>query len=123
LTTIATAVPLSPHPEANNGPDQSASSPVAPIAAQPLDGVGARDAARLLSDQDGEVDGAITWTTSDPERVAGQLSIQVLIEVDGRGLLAAAPYLPIPIDLYGYVLDDSGALRKGATRGVVAIIA
>jgi tetratricopeptide (TPR) repeat protein len=110
LATVAAALPLSPPPEGNNDPDQSASSPVAPIAAQPLDGVGARDAARLLSDQNGEVDGAITWTASDPERVAGQLSIQVLIEVDGRGLLAAAPYLPIPIDLHSYVLDDSGAL-------------
>jgi tetratricopeptide (TPR) repeat protein len=108
MTTAA--IPVFPSPEEADVAEQVASSPVAPIAAQPLDGVGARDAARLLSDQGaGEVDGAVIWTSSGIES-GEQLSILVLVEVDGRGLLADTPYLPIPIDFHSYIVDDSGAL-------------
>jgi tetratricopeptide (TPR) repeat protein len=119
LVTAATAFPVPQQPEATDGPTQIASSPVAPIAAQPLDGVGARNAARLLSDQSGEVDGAVIWTSRGAVGSGEQLSIQVLVEVDGRGLLADTPYLPIPIDVHGYVLDDTGALIANLSQSLL----
>ena len=92
-------------------PDDDASPPTGPIEVLPLSGVGVRGAALLLSGETGgEVEGAVIWTSSGRESDAEQVSIQFMVEVDGRSLLAASPHSTVPIEVYGYLVDETGTM-------------
>ena len=92
-------------------PDDGSSPPTGPIEVLPLGGVGARGAALLLSGESGgEVEGAVVWTSSGREGDAEQVSMQFMVEVDGRSLLAASPHSRIPIEVHGYLVDETGTM-------------
>jgi tetratricopeptide (TPR) repeat protein len=102
------------------GGDPDAPPPTGPVEALALGGVGARGAALLLSGQSGgEVDGAVVWTTSGPMAAAEQVSIKVVVEVDGGQLLAGSRVLPIPIEVYGYLVDATGTVVGHLSEGFV----
>jgi tetratricopeptide (TPR) repeat protein len=102
------------------GGDPDAPLPTGPVPALALDGVGARGAALLLSGQSGgEVDGAVVWTTGRPNTGAEEVSINVIVEVDGGDLLAGSRVLPIPIEVYGYLVDDTGTVVGHVSEGIV----
>lgn len=102
------------------GGDPDKPPPVGPIEALALGGVGARGAALLLSGQSGgEVDGAVVWTTAGSISGTEEVSITVIVEVEGRDLLAGSRELPIPIEVYGYLLDDTGTVIGHLSEGIV----
>ena len=99
-----------PQPQSSSASDQQASRSE-PIEALPLDGVGGRNVAPLLSEEGaGEVDGAVTWTMSGVQPDDDRVSIRFYVEVDGRGLLAGSYDVPIALDVHGYLVDDAGAV-------------
>ena len=101
-------------------PDDESPPPAGPIEALALGGVGARGAALLLSGQNGgEVEGAVIWTSNGRKDDAEQVSIQFMVEVDGRSLLAASPHLRIPIEVYGYLVDDTGTVVGHLADGIL----
>ena len=90
------------------------------VEALPLGGIGARAAALLMSDQTGgEVDGAVTWTSDGSSRGDGRVSIQFYIELAGDDLLADTRNFPVSIEIFGYVIDDEGALQAHISQGLV----
>jgi len=100
--------------------DDDASPPVGPIGIIPLGGVEARGAALLLSGQSGgEVEGAVIWTSSGRKSDAGKVSIQFMVEVDGRSLFAGSPHSRIPIEVYGYLLDEKGTVAGHLADGIL----
>lgn len=102
------------------GGDPDAPPPTGPVESLALGGVGARGAALLLSGQSGgEVDGAVVWTTSGPIAGAEQVSIKVIVEVDGGELLTGSRVLPIPIEVYGYLVDGTGTVVGHLSEGLV----
>ncbi len=101
-------------------PTDDAAPPLEPIEIIPLGGVGARGAALLLSGQSGgEVDGAVIWTTSGRVDISEQVSVQFMVEIDGRSLLAGSPHPTIPIEVYGYLLDGTGAVAGHLADGIL----
>jgi thioredoxin-like negative regulator of GroEL len=96
------------------------SSPKGSMKIIPLGGVGARGAALLLSGQSGgEVDGAVIWTTGGREDASEQVLVQFMIEVDGRSLFADSPHSRIPIEVYGYLLDEEGSVAGHLAEGIL----
>jgi len=102
-------------------PRDEAAPPVGPIETILLGGVGARGAALLLSGQSGgEVQGAVTWWTSGGrEDDSEDLSIRFMVEVDGRSLFAGSPHSRIPIEVYGYLLDEKGTVAGHLADGIL----
>jgi tetratricopeptide (TPR) repeat protein len=102
------------------GGDPDEPPPSGPVEALALSGVGARGAALLLSGQSGgEVDGAVVWTTGGAIAGAEQVSIKVIVEVDGSELLSGSRELPIPIEIYGYLVDDIGTVTGHLSEGII----
>jgi len=101
-------------------PADDAPPPTGPIESIPLGGVGARGVALLLSGQSGgEVEGAVIWTSNDRGDGGGQVSVQIMVEVNGRRLLADSPHSRIPIEVYGYLLDESGTVAGHLADGIL----
>ena len=99
-----------PEPQSRAASDRHASRPD-PIEALPLDGVGGRNVAPLLSDEGGgDVDGVVTWTVSGVQAGDDRVSIRFFVEVEGHGLLIGSNDLPIALDVYGYLVDDAGSV-------------
>ncbi len=94
--------------------------PIAPVTARPLRVVDARGAALLLSGQNGgQVEGALIWSSSGPPEDGGLVSVQILVEVDGAGLLSGSDRPRIPIEIYGYLLDETGTVVGHLAEGVL----
>ncbi len=90
------------------------------IRVEPLQGVDARGAALLFSGQNGgEVEGATLWSAVDVDAETSRATIVVMAEVDGRGLLAGSRYLPVPIEIYGYLIDESGTVVGHLSEGLL----
>lgn len=90
------------------------------LEAVPLDGVSARGAALLLSGlTGGEVRGATTWTVADGPSAAADAMVLFVVEVDGGSLLAGSAGERIRLELYGYLVDDAGAVVRHFAEGVV----
>ena len=113
-------------PEAYVGPKTFADfevdrwEPIAPVAARPLRVVDARGAALLLSGQSGgQVQGALIWTSGGPPEEGELVSIRVFVEVDGAGLLSGSERPTIPIEIYGYLLDETGTVVGHMAEGVL----
>lgn len=94
---------------------------VASIASAGLAGVDAGAAALLMSGQSGgQVDGAVIWTPAGAGGEAGRTPVVVVVEVDGQGLVEGSVRLPVPIEIYGYLLDGSGSTIEHIAEGVLA---
>ena len=94
--------------------------PIAPVTARPLRVVDARGAALLLSGQNGgQVEGALIWSSSGPPEDGDLVSVQILVEVDGAGLLSGSDRPRIPIEIYGYLLDEKGTVVGHLAEGVL----
>ncbi len=90
-----------------------------PIEARPLDGVRGRELVLVLSDDgEGDADGAVTWTSSSVPGDIDRVTIQFFVEVEGRGLLAGSRDVPIPLDVYGYLVDDAGTVVSQLSQQV-----
>jgi hypothetical protein len=86
----------------------------------PLGGVGGSAAALLLSGEgDGEIEGAVLWAVSGVERDGQRTNIQVLVEIDGRGLLASTDSPSVPIDVNGYLIDSAGTIVAHIAESLV----
>jgi tetratricopeptide (TPR) repeat protein len=93
---------------------------VTSIASTELAGVDAGAAALLMSGQSGgEVEGAVIWTLATPAGEAGRTPVTVVVEIDGRGLVEGSVRLPVPIEIYGYVLDGSGNTVQHIAEGLL----
>ena len=87
---------------------------------EPLLGVDAHGAALLLSGQNGgEVEGATLWSAVGVDAETSRATIAVMAEVDGRELLAGSRYLPVPIEVYGYLIDESGTVVGHLSEGLL----
>jgi Tfp pilus assembly protein PilF len=105
-------------PERFVGGSPNEKPPTGTIEALSLPSVGARGAALLLSGQSGgAVAGEVVWAGGGGEAGDGLVSIHVYVEVDGGDLLAGSEVLPIPIEVYGYLLDQSGSLVAHIAEG------
>jgi tetratricopeptide (TPR) repeat protein len=94
--------------------------PIAPVTARPLRVVDARGAALLLSGQKGgQVEGALIWSSSGPPEEGDLVSVQILVEVDGSGLLSGSEGPKIPIEIYGYLLDETGTVVGHLAEGIL----
>jgi tetratricopeptide (TPR) repeat protein len=83
-------------------------------------GVDARGAALLFSGQNGgEVEGATLWSAVEVDAENVRATIVVMAEVDGRELLAGSRYLPVPIEIYGYLIDDAGTVVGHLSEGLL----
>lgn len=90
-----------------------------PLEAIPLGGVEARGAALLITGQSGgDVDGASLWTVTSTA-AEGAIAVPVVVEIDGRALLADVAPGRIPIELYGYVVDDDGKVVDHLSAGLL----
>ncbi len=90
------------------------------IRLEPLLGVDARGAALLLSGQNGgDVEGATLWSVVEVDAETTRATIAVMAEVDGRELLAGSRYLPVPIEIYGYLIDDTGTVVGHLSEGLL----
>lgn len=93
---------------------------VTSIASAGLAGVDAGAAALLMSGQSGgQVDGAVIWTPVGAGGEASRTSVMVVVEVDGRGLVEGSVRMPVPIEIYGYLLDGSGSTIEHIAEGVL----
>ena len=91
-----------------------------PVATTSLGVVDARGAALLLSGQSGgAVEGALLWTTRGAVGEGEPAEVTVLVEVDGSALLEGSTGLPVPIEIYGYLLDDAGAVVGHLAEGLM----
>ncbi|MCU0233666.1 MAG: tetratricopeptide repeat protein [Thermoanaerobaculales bacterium] len=85
-----------------------------------LGGIEPRGAALLLSGQrGGEVPGAVLWTLAGDAGEAGEAAIVVLVEVDGRELLAGSDPSEAPVEIYGYLVDNAGAVAGHLEEGLL----
>jgi len=90
------------------------------VATSPLGGIETRGAALLLSGQrGGEVPGAVLWTLGPADVESGERTIVVLVEVDGRELLAGSEGNDVPIEMYGYLVDDAGTVVAHLEEGLL----
>jgi len=115
---------LVPAPELESSifdcPDDGEPPLSGPIEVIQLDGVGARGAALLLSGQSGgEVEGAVIWTSSGGGESPTEIPIQFLVEVDGRSLLSGSPQWRIPVEVYGYLINQTGTVVSHLSDGVL----
>jgi tetratricopeptide (TPR) repeat protein len=101
-------------------PNDDATLPLGPIEIVPLGGVEARGAALLFSGQSGgDVEGAVIWTSSGRKGDAAKVSVQFMVEVDGQSLFADSPVSRIPIEVYGYLLDEKGTVAGHLADGIL----
>jgi tetratricopeptide (TPR) repeat protein len=86
----------------------------------PLTGVGADAAAYLLSGQSGgEVLGKIVWALGSEPADGRPAEVLLVIEVDGASLLEGSTAHTIAVELYGYLLDESGSVVKHLSQGLL----
>ena len=89
------------------------------IESLPLPGVDAGAAAYLLSGQSGgEVLGEVIWTIGAPAADVATVQVALVVEVDGTTLLDGIAAHMVPIELYGYLLDDAGTVVEHLTQGL-----
>ena len=109
---------LNTDPERFVGGSPNEPPPSGPIEALQLGRVGARGAALMLSGQSGgEVAGSVVWAGGIEVGGDGLVPIHIFVEVDGGELLAGSELLPIPIEVYGYLVDSSGSLVAHDAEG------
>ncbi|HSO23776.1 MAG TPA: tetratricopeptide repeat protein [Chondromyces sp.] len=90
------------------------------IASAELAGVDAGAAALLMSGQSGgQVEGAVIWTPMAAADATGRTPVMVVVEIDGRGLVEGSVRLPVPIEIYGYLLDGSGNALQHIAEGLL----
>lgn len=90
------------------------------VATSPLGGIESRGAALLLSGQrGGEVPGAVLWSLGAVDVVSGEPTIVVFVEIDGRELLAGSEGNGVPIEVYGYLVDDAGSVVAHLEEGLL----
>ncbi len=79
--------------------------------ARPLEGVDARGAALLLSgERGGDLGGAVVWTVARPAKPGERVPVEILLELEGRGLVKEGSRSPVTVDIYGYLLDETGTV-------------
>jgi len=90
------------------------------IESLPLAGVGAEAAAYLLSGQSGgEVLGELVWAIGDRPVDGASAEVVLVVEIDGATLLAGPAAHTVAVEMYGYLLDDSGAVVEHLARGLL----
>ncbi len=102
------------------GPPPASSYSGVPLVALPIAGVDARGAALLMSGQSGgEIEGAVTWTVADDDIPTDGVALRVVVEVEGRSLLAGSGVGPVPVEIVVYLFNDRNELVAHVASGVV----
>ncbi len=101
-------------------PESEERLPIDRIEARPLTAVDARSAALLLSGETGgDFEGAVLWTSPGPAAGDEQVSVQVFVEVDGSGLLAGSAGSRQTIEVFFYVVNESGDVEGHLAQSMV----
>jgi tetratricopeptide (TPR) repeat protein len=89
------------------------------VSAIALSGVEARGAALLMTGQSGgDVAGTLLWTAAPGPSADGVTTIPFVVEVDGAALLEPPGSGRIPLEFYGYLVDEDGSVVEHLADGV-----
>ncbi len=101
-------------------PTSTAPQVAAPLEAVEIGGVESRTAAMLLSGQTGgNLPGVMLLCQEAEATDAGLVPLRLYLELDGSGLLEAAPEDRVPVAVYVYVLNEAGAIVGHLGEGVI----
>ena len=62
--------------------------------------------------------GEVIWTIGEPSADDATVRVLLVVEVDGTSLLEGTAVHTVPIELYGYLLDDAGAVVELLSQGL-----
>jgi hypothetical protein len=112
------AVPPNQTPSAE--PTASPSQSIYALEAIEIGGVESRTAALLLSGQTGgNLPGVMLLCQEAEASDDGLVPLRLYLELDGGGLLEAAPNDRVPIAVYVYVLSEQGSVEGHLAEGVI----
>jgi len=115
LVAPGTGAPAEPP---DPGESTTAAEPIV-IESLALTGVDAGAAAYLLSGQrGGEVLGEVIWTIGEPSADVAAVHVVLVVEVDGNTLFEGTAAYTVPIELYGYLLNDVGTVVEHLSQGL-----